>query len=194
MGRADRAATTASSASGRRAWAASREVYFYVVAVSRVAAIAALWRVIYAPFGYTLRAARDSALRADAIGIDVRTAPLLAFTLAGARGRAGRRALRLLEGVDRSDADLHPACRSISWSWRCSAASRPSSGPLVGAAVFHSVKDFFMPLTDFWRFFLGLAIIAMVLAFPRGIVGALRGVAASGAAGRDGSAPWRGRA
>jgi branched-chain amino acid transport system permease protein len=44
-------------------------------------------------------------------------------------------------------------------------------GPLVGAAVFHSVKDFFMPLTDYWRFFLGLSIIAMVLVFPRGLVG-----------------------
>jgi branched-chain amino acid transport system permease protein len=39
------------------------------------------------------------------------------------------------------------------------------------------VKDFFMPLTDFWRFFLGLAIIAMVLAFPRGVVGTLEALA-----------------
>jgi branched-chain amino acid transport system permease protein len=46
-------------------------------------------------------------------------------------------------------------------------------GPLVGAAVFHSVKDFFMPLTDFWRFFLGASIIAIVLVFPRGVVGAI---------------------
>jgi branched-chain amino acid transport system permease protein len=34
------------------------------------------------------------------------------------------------------------------------------------------VKDFFMPLTDFWRLFLGLSIIIMVLVFPRGIAGA----------------------
>ncbi len=46
-------------------------------------------------------------------------------------------------------------------------------GPLLGAAVFHSVKDFFMPLTDLWRLFLGLSIIAMVLAFPQGVAGAL---------------------
>jgi branched-chain amino acid transport system permease protein len=46
-------------------------------------------------------------------------------------------------------------------------------GPLVGAAAFHAVKDFFMPLTDFWRFFLGLTIIGMVLVFPRGIAGSL---------------------
>jgi branched-chain amino acid transport system permease protein len=46
-------------------------------------------------------------------------------------------------------------------------------GPLVGAAAFHSIRDFVMPLTDHWRLLLGLAIIAIVLAFPRGIVGAL---------------------
>jgi branched-chain amino acid transport system permease protein len=45
-------------------------------------------------------------------------------------------------------------------------------GPIVGAAAFHSIKDFFMPLTDFWRLFLGISIITMVLAFPRGIAGA----------------------
>ena len=44
-------------------------------------------------------------------------------------------------------------------------------GPLVGAAAFHSIRDFVMPLTDYWRLLLGLAIIAIVLAFPRGIVG-----------------------
>ena len=41
-----------------------------------------------------------------------------------------------------------------------------------------SVKDFFMPLTDYWRFLLGLAIIVMVLAFPRGIVGTLEALLA----------------
>ena len=44
-------------------------------------------------------------------------------------------------------------------------------GPLVGAAAFHSIRDFVMPLTDYWRLLLGLAIIAIVLVFPRGIVG-----------------------
>jgi branched-chain amino acid transport system permease protein len=62
-----------------------RAVYFYVVAALSLLAIAALRHVIYAPFGYTLRAARDSATRADAIGIDVRTHRWLGFTLAGAR-------------------------------------------------------------------------------------------------------------
>ena len=33
-----------------------------------------------------------------------------------------------------------------------------------------------MPLTDFWRLFLGASIIAMVLLFPRGVVGAAEGL------------------
>jgi branched-chain amino acid transport system permease protein len=153
------------------AWASSREVYFYIVAVLSLAAIAALWRIVYAPFGYTLRAARDSALRADAIGIDVRLHRLLAFSLAGgAAGLAG--ALYAF-----SKGSIDPTLISIAMSvdflvMALLGGIQTIAGPLAGAALFHSVKDFFMPLTDFWRFFLGLAIIAMVLAFPRGIVGA----------------------
>jgi len=151
-------------------WAASRAVYFYVVALLAVASIAALWRVVYAPFGYTLRAARDSGLRADAIGIDVRAHRLLAFSLAGgAAGLAG--ALYAF-----SKGSIDPTLISITMSvdflvMALLGGIQTIAGPLAGAALFHAVKDFFMPLTDFWRFFLGLAIIAMVLAFPRGVVG-----------------------
>jgi len=153
------------------AWASSREVYFYVVAVLTLAAILFLRRAIYAPFGYTLRAARDSAMRADAIGIDVRTHRWLGFTLAGAAaGLAG--ALYAF-----SKGSIDPTMISIPMSvdflvMVLVGGIRTVAGPLVGAASFHALKDFFMPLTDFWRLFLGASIIAMVLLFPRGIVGA----------------------
>jgi branched-chain amino acid transport system permease protein len=50
-------------------------------------------------------------------------------------------------------------------------------GPLLGAAALHGIKDLVMPLTDLWRLLLGLAIIGLVLAFPRGLagIGARRG-------------------
>lgn len=153
-------------------WAASREVYFYVVAVLAIATIVALRHVIYAPFGYTLRAARDSATRADAIGIDVRTHRWLAFIMAGA-------AAGLAGGLYAfSKGSIDPTMISIAMSidflmMILTGGIQTVMGALVGAAVFHSVKDFFMPLTDFWRFFLGASIIAMVLVFPRGIVGAI---------------------
>lgn len=153
------------------AWAASRQVYYYVVLAFTLAAVIALRRAIYAPFGYTLRAARDSAVRADSIGIDVRRHRWFAFTLAGAAaGLAG--ALYSF-----SKGSIDPTMISIPMSvdflvMVLVGGIQTVIGPLVGAALFHSVKDFFMPLTDFWRLFLGLSIIAMVLVFPQGVAGA----------------------
>ncbi len=161
------------------AWAASRHVYFYVVAACTIAAILALRHVIYAPFGATLRAARDSEQRADAIGVDVRTHRWLGFTLAGsAAGLAGG-----LYAFSKGSID--PTMLSIPMSVDFLAmillgGLQTVMGAVVGAAAFHAIKDVFMPLTDFWRFFLGASIIALVLIFPRGLAGAyarLRGSA-----------------
>jgi branched-chain amino acid transport system permease protein len=153
------------------AWASSRHVYVYVVAACAIAGILALRHVIYAPFGATLRAARDSEQRADAIGVDVRTHRWLGFTLAGsAAGLAGG-----LYAFSKGSID--PTMLSIPMSVDFLAmillgGMQTVMGAVVGAAAFHAIKDVFMPLTDFWRFFLGASIIALVLIFPRGLAGA----------------------
>jgi branched-chain amino acid transport system permease protein len=151
-------------------WAASREVYYYLVLLVSAAAIYLLRRAIYAPFGYTLRAARDSRARADAIGVDVRMQRWLGFTMAGAvAGLAG--------GLFAfSKGSIDPTLISIPMSvdflvMVLVGGIQTVMGPLVGAAVFHSIKDFVMPLTFYWRLLLGLSIIGIVLVFPRGIVG-----------------------
>ncbi|SFK26592.1 ABC transporter permease [Falsiroseomonas stagni] len=153
------------------AWASSRHVYHYVVAICAILAIIALRRVVYAPFGATLRAARDSEQRADAIGIDVRTHRWLAFTLAG--GAAG-----LAGGLYAfSKGSIDPTLLAIPLSVDFLAmillgGIQTVMGAVAGAAAFHTIKDIFMPLTDFWRFLLGASIIALVLIFPRGLGGA----------------------
>jgi branched-chain amino acid transport system permease protein len=45
------------------------------------------------------------------------------------------------------------------------------SGPVVGAVAYTGLFDLLLLATDLWRLVLGLAIIALVLAFPRGIAG-----------------------
>ena len=47
------------------------------------------------------------------------------------------------------------------------------TGPIVGAAAYHGLEIWFSTLTRFWPLVLGLIIVALVLAFPRGIVGSL---------------------
>jgi len=53
-------------------WLASRTAYYFVALALCAGAIASLWRSAASPFGYALRGSRDSPLRAEAIGIDVR--------------------------------------------------------------------------------------------------------------------------
>jgi branched-chain amino acid transport system permease protein len=153
-------------------WAASREAYYYLTLVVAGTAIVLLGRVIYAPFGYTLRAARDSAVRADAIGIDVKTHRWLAFAIAGAAAGLAGGLFAFSKG------SIDPTLISIPMSvdflvMILAGGIETVTGPLAGALFFHAIKDMVMPLTDFWRLLLGLAIIIVVLAFPHGIVGGM---------------------
>ena len=61
------------------AWLADKSLYYYMTFVLCGAGIAFLWRVLFSPFGYVLRAGRDSPLRAEAIGIDVPQGDAAAF-------------------------------------------------------------------------------------------------------------------
>ena len=171
-------------------WAAGRTAYYYLTLVVAGAAVVLLRQAIYAPFGYTLRAARDSMVRADAVGIDVRTHRWLAFTVAGAAAGLGGGLFAFSKG------SIDPTLIAIPTSvdflvMTLLGGVETVIGPLVGAAVFHSIRDFVMPITDYWRLLLGLAIIAIVLAFPRGIVGASLELRARLSAGRSHPAPGR---
>ena len=151
-------------------WAAGRASYYYLVLALSTAVVVLLRRGIYAPFGYTLRAARDSAARAAAVGIDVRTHRWLAFAIAGAAAGLAGGLFAFAKG------SIDPTLIAIPMSvdflvMTLLGGVQTVVGPVVGAAAYHSIRDVLMPLTDHWRLLLGLAIIAIVLALPRGIVG-----------------------
>src|SRR5699024_10217011 len=57
--------------------------YFYFAIGVVVLAAWLLRRLLFSPFGYAMRACRDSPLRAAALGIDVKRVQWLAFVLAG---------------------------------------------------------------------------------------------------------------
>lgn len=152
------------------AWASGRTAYYYVMLTVCAAAVYVLRRAIYAPFGYTLRAARDSAPRADAIGIDVRTHRWLAFVVAGAAAGLAGGLFAFSKGS--IDPTLIAIPTSVDFLVMVLLGGvQTVVGSLVGAAAFHAIRDVVMPLTDHWRLLLGLAILAIVLAMPRGLVG-----------------------
>src|SRR3712207_4859055 len=152
--------------------AATRVVYYELTLGLVVADVIGLRHAMYAPFGYTLRAARDSEIRADAIGIDVVRHRWLSFILAGAAaGLAGGLYVFLKGSIDPSALGIPTSVDAL--TMLLLGGIQTVMGPVAGAAVLHTLRDQIMPLTDVWRLLLGLSIIALVLLFPRGLVGAL---------------------
>ncbi|MBS0542068.1 MAG: branched-chain amino acid ABC transporter permease, partial [Proteobacteria bacterium] len=155
------------------AWLADKGVYYYVALGLCGAGIAVLWRVLFSPFGYVLRAGRDSPLRAEAIGIDVRGFQWAAFVLAGTCAGLAGAVFAFSKG------SISPSVVSIGQSTDglvmvLLGGVDTLVGPVVGAAVFTWLRDALARETDFWRAGLGLVILLIVLLFPQGLVGGLK--------------------
>ncbi len=154
-------------------WLSSKAAYYYAALALCVPAIALLWRVAGSPFGYALRAARDSPLRAEALGIDVRRHQWGAFVLAGlfaglagglfafSKGSISPETLAVPRSVDALVMVLLGGVHSL-------------AGPLWGAAAFTWLADAAARGFDYWRAALGAAILLLVLAFPQGLAGAFQ--------------------
>jgi len=143
-------------------WLSSKAAYFYLTLAGCAAAMAFLWRALYARFGYALRASRDSPARAEAAGIDVKTVQWAAFTISGlAAGIAG--ALYVF-----SKGSISPDAMGIQRSvdglvMVLLGGVGTLSGPAWGAALFTWLQDAAARSFDYWRAAVGVAILALVL-------------------------------
>ncbi len=155
------------------AWAASARGFYLLTLALAVAGTLALRRVLLSPFGFALRAARDSPMRAAAIGLDAARLRAAAFGLAGAgAGLAGALSAYSkgsvfpdMASVDRSiDALLMVLLGGI----------HTLSGPAFGALLYTGLYDLLLNATEWWRLILGLAIVVLVLAMPQGLAGLWR--------------------
>jgi len=155
------------------AWLASRTSYYYLTLATSAGAIVLLWRMLHSPFGYGLRAGRDSPLRADAIGIDVRAQQWAAFAIAGLFAGIGGALYVFSKGSISPDALAVP--RSVDGLVMVLLGGvQTLTGPLWGAALFTWLQDAVSRGVEYWRAVIGLVIIALVLAFPQGLAGFLR--------------------
>jgi branched-chain amino acid transport system permease protein len=147
-------------------------VYFLLTLLLAVAGVLLLRRLLFAPFGYAMRAGRDSLLRAEAIGIDVKRVHWLGFAIAGgvcgaagglfafAKGSISPETIGVGRSIDGLVMVLLGGIQTL-------------TGPIVGASVFATLQDTVMRQTEYWRALLGAIILMLVLAFPQGLVGAV---------------------
>jgi branched-chain amino acid transport system permease protein len=155
------------------AWLSGRIAYYYLTLAVSLTAIGFLWRMLYAPFGYALRASRDSPLRAGAIGIDVRAHQWAAFVFAGlfaglagalyafSKGSISPEALAVPRSVDGLVMVLLGGLHTL-------------TGPVWGAALFTWLQDSVSRGFDYWRAVIGAVILLLVLVLPGGLGSLLR--------------------
>ena len=154
-------------------WLSDKRSYYYLTLALVAGGILLLHRILYSPFGYALRAGRDSVLRADAIGMNVKRLQWMAFVLAGTfAGLAG--ALYAFSKGSISPESLHVGKSIDGLVMVLLGGLQTLVGPVVGALTFTWLHDTVARNTDYWRALLGAIILLLVLLFPQGIAGFAR--------------------
>jgi branched-chain amino acid transport system permease protein len=154
-------------------WLSDKRNYYYLTLALVAGGVLLMHCILYSPFGYALRAGRDSVLRADAIGMDVKRLQWLAFVLAGTlAGLAG--ALYAFSKGSISPESLHVSKSIDGLVMVLLGGLQTLVGPVVGALTFTWLHDTVARNTDYWRAMLGAIILLLVLLFPQGIAGFAR--------------------
>jgi branched-chain amino acid transport system permease protein len=148
----------------------SKSAYFYLTLVLVLGSVYLLRRLLFSPFGYAMRAGRDSPLRAEATGINVVKQHWVGFMIAGlfcglagglfafAKGTISPDTISVGRSVDGLIMVLLGGVQTV-------------AGPVVGSAVFTWLHDVIIRSTDYWRAVLGAIILVLIMLFPQGIVG-----------------------
>lgn len=158
-------------------WLSDKSAYYYLTLVLVVLSLWALRRMLFSPFGYALRAGRDSVLRADAIGMDVKAMQWVAFVIAGAFAGVAGALFAFSKG------SISPETLNVSRSvdglvMVLLGGLQTLAGPVVGAVSYTWLHDVMARSTEYWRALLGAVILILVLLFPQGIAGFFRQVLA----------------
>jgi branched-chain amino acid transport system permease protein len=154
-------------------WLANKSVY-YLVSLGLVAgSVYLMRRMLFAPFGFALRAARDSVQRSESLGINTAAVQWRAFMVAGvfcglagalftfAKGTISPETISVGRSVDGLVMVLLGGIQSL-------------AGPIVGSVVFTWLQDTIIRSTDYWRAVLGAVILGLVILFPKGIAGSVQ--------------------
>lgn len=148
-----------------------RTHYYVFVLIVVACSLAALAIVAFAPLGYALRGARDSPLRAAALGIDVRARQWKGLIIAGAFAGLAGALFAYSKGGVAPDALSIPRSVDALVMLLLGGQAGPF-GPLIGAATFTWLQDVLARYSEYWRAFVGVAILLIVSVFPYGIGGA----------------------
>jgi branched-chain amino acid transport system permease protein len=153
-------------------WAASPKHFYWLSIGIAALSVAGLRIAVFSPFGFALRATRDSPLRGEAIGIDGKRIQWTAFVIAGTVAGVAGALFAYLKG------SVFPDSLGISLSVDALVmvllgGVETVSGAVVGAVVYKALSIWLVSQTDLSKLVLGGFIVLIVVVFPKGIVGTM---------------------
>jgi branched-chain amino acid transport system permease protein len=146
--------------------------YFAALALF-AAVLAVVLYVVRSPRGRVLVAIRENEERVRMLGYDVFAVKLAAVVLSGALCAAAGAAYAVLFGyVGATFATIQYSILPLLWVLLGGAAT--VLGPLVGTLFMYYVVDITSNYTTAYLLFVGVALILLVLYFPKGVLGTVR--------------------
>ncbi len=146
-------------------------LYFYWFTLAIAAALTfAMWWLLRSPWGRAFTALRENPMRAESLGVDVRTYTLLAFAIGSAYGGfAGSLYAPLVEFIDPAPFALGPSLLFLLMVVVGGAGS--FTGPFIGAGIAVLLPEW-LRFTESYYLIIYAVIVMLMMAFcPSGIAG-----------------------
>lgn len=135
--------------------------------------LVAILGIVRAPHGRVLVAIRENEERTRMLGYDTFANKLIAVVVSGLVCAAAGAAYALLFGyVGATFASVQYSILPLLWVLLGGAAT--TLGPFVGTLFMYYVVDITSGFTSAWLLVVGIALILLVLFFPKGILGTIR--------------------
>ncbi len=147
--------------------------FYYFVLFCIAIGVGLMGFILRSPFGRTMVAIRENERRARFLGIPVDRHIWIAFTLS-CFFMAFAGSLYALVNNFADPRGLHYSQSGDFVMMAVMGGMRRFWGPLLGAAVFVVLQDYLSSITVNWMSFVGMLFVAIVLFFPRGLLGVLR--------------------
>ena len=144
--------------------------FYYLVLICFTLAVIAMFTVLRSPLGHTWVAIRENRRRMEFLGVRTDLYVWAAFAVAGLITALAGTLNALLFNFT-SPQDLHWILSGDFVMMIVLGGMRNFWGPLLGTVIFVVAQDYLSSVTNNWMTFIGMIFVAIVLLFPKGLLG-----------------------